>query len=105
MKVKVKFASYSEDGVNRVVQTVNSLAKKLGVTYELNSKNQPNFLVDPKEGKIIRKSASGDVIHFENYTRVVSVIKDMNNQDEKLMEYTINDLKSQYKSLISKVEI
>ena len=102
MKLIVRFAKDKTD-LDKVVQRINQAAKQLGVTFKINSKNRPNYLVDPSKGLIINRSNKNQSIHYQNYTKIVSVIKDLNNNDAKLIQGTMEDLKSQYKSLITKL--
>ena len=101
MKVVVRFASKTD--LDKVVQRINQVAKQLGVTYKINSKNRPNFTVDPAKGLIINRSDKKKSIHYQNYTRVVGIIKWISNGDQKLINSTMEDLKSQYKSLLTKL--
>lgn len=103
MKLVIKFAVTEKSDLEKVVQAINKAAKELGVTYKINSKNQPNYLVDPSKGLLINQSDKNQSIKYQNYTRVVSVIKDVCNNDKKLMKSVMEDLKSQYKSLITQL--
>lgn len=102
MKVIINFSRHKTD-LDRLVQRINTAAKQLNVTYKINSKNKPNYEVDPNAGLIINKSDKKKSIRYQNYTKVVGIIRDINNGDEKLIKSTMEDLKSQYKSLISKL--
>lgn len=103
MKLVIKFAVTKKSDLEKVVQAINRAAKELGTTFKINSKNKPNYLVDPSKGLIINQSDKKRSIKYQNYTKIVSVIKDVNNNDEKLIKDTVNDLRSQYKSLITQL--
>lgn len=104
MKVKVvKFARRKKDQLDRAIQAVNTLAKRLGVTYKIKTTNKPSYDVDPRKGVMI--SSSNKKIPYENYTKVASTARYICNGEEMLLDRLTRDMIKQFRQLLNQIEI